>query len=82
VITKMELFVLQTVANVLDLEVCDQSQLGLRFEEDLKADDLHLLWLLDEIEKSLAIEIPIDAFFSFKTIGDVVKYLEEYYRIK
>ncbi len=80
--TRMELLVRQTVANTLGLDGCNDALPYLRFAEDLKADDLQLLAILDEIEKSLAIEISIDTFFSFKTIGDVVNYLEEYYRVK
>ena len=47
-----------------------------RIKEDLKADSLDVLQLLMTIEEEYNIMIPDEKLAGFKTVGDVVAYLE------
>lgn len=54
----------------------DQITLESRIFEDLKADSLNIMMLLMTIEEDYGIVIPDEELTSFKTVGDVVKYLD------
>ena len=45
--------------------------------DDLGADSLDLMEVLSAIEYELDVEIPDDVLESIKTVGDLVKYIEE-----
>ncbi|MBR7077154.1 MAG: acyl carrier protein [Clostridia bacterium] len=55
-----------------DVEITPDS----RIKEDLKADSLDVLQLLMTIEEEYNIMIPDEKLAGFKTVGDVVAYLE------
>ena len=48
-----------------------------RIKKDLGADSLDILQLLMRIEDQYGITIPDKALATFKTVGDVVAYLEQ-----
>lgn len=45
--------------------------------DEIGADSIDLVDLISEIESELNIAIPDEAIEDFKTIGDLVKYLDE-----
>ena len=45
--------------------------------DEIGADSIDLVDLISEIESDLDISIPDEAIEDFKTIGDLVRYLEE-----
>lgn len=47
-------------------------------QEDLGADSLDIIDLINEFEEQLDIEIPEEAAQSLKTVGDIVKYIEDH----
>lgn len=47
-----------------------------RLQEDLKADSLDTVELVMAAEEEFGIEIEEDVVLTFKTVGDVVKYIE------
>ncbi|MBP1586813.1 MAG: acyl carrier protein [Clostridia bacterium] len=47
-----------------------------RIKEDLKADSLDVLQMLMTIEEDYNIMIPEEKLMNFKTVGDIVNYLE------
>ena len=55
-----------------DKEITGES----RIKEDLGADSLDVLQLLMTIEETYGIRIPDESLAGFKTVGDIVKYLE------
>ncbi|MCM1579676.1 MAG: acyl carrier protein [Ruminococcus sp.] len=46
-------------------------------QEDLGADSLDIIDLISEFEEQLDIEIPEEAAQKLKTVGDIVKYIED-----
>lgn len=46
------------------------------FKEDLEADSLDLFELIMAVEEEFGVEIPTEATEQFKTVGDVIKYIE------
>ncbi len=48
-----------------------------RIMEDLGADSLNILMLLMTIEEDFGIKVPDEELAVFKTVGDVVSYLEK-----
>ena len=48
-----------------------------RIMEDLGADSLNILMLLMTIEEDFGIKVPDEELADFKTVGDVVSYLEK-----
>ena len=48
-----------------------------RIMEDLGADSLNILMLLMTIEEDFGIKVPDEELVVFKTVGDVVSYLEK-----
>ncbi|MCQ2430514.1 MAG: acyl carrier protein [Clostridia bacterium] len=49
-----------------------------RIKEDLGADSLDVLQLLMTIEEELGITIPDEALAEFRTVSDIVTYLEDH----
>ena len=47
-------------------------------QEDLGADSLDIIDLINEFEEQLDIEIPEEAAQNLKTVGDIVKYIEDH----
>lgn len=45
--------------------------------EELDADSLDLVDLVMSFEDEFRVEVPDDAVASFRTVGDIVKYIEE-----
>jgi len=54
----------------------DMITLESRILEDLGADSLNIMMLLMTIEEDYGIVIPDQELVTFKTVGDVVKYLD------
>ena len=48
-----------------------------RLVEDLKADSANVMVLILELESEFGIEVEDDVILNLKTVGDVVKYIEE-----
>lgn len=48
-----------------------------KIKEDLGADSLNVLELVMKMEEELNIHIPDDSLINFKTVKDVVEYLEK-----
>lgn len=46
------------------------------FKEDLEADSLDLFELIMSVEEEFGVEIPTEDTEQFKTVGDVIKYIE------
>lgn len=55
-----------------DKEITEAS----RIKEDLGADSLDVLQLLMTIEETYGIRIPDESLAGFRTVGDIVHYLE------
>ena len=64
------------LAEQLDADI-DSMTAETRIAEDLGADSLDVVELLMSIEDEFSVEIPDEAIETLKTIGDVVKYIEE-----
>ena len=48
------------------------------FKDDLGADSLDLFVMVMSLEESCGVEIPTEDLEQMKTVGDVVKYLEDH----
>ena len=48
------------------------------FKDDLGADSLDLFEMVMSLEESCGVEIPTEDVEQMKTVGDVVKYLEDH----
>ena len=48
-----------------------------RLTEDLKADSIDIVAMIMDCESEFGIEIGDDALESLKTVGDIVRYIEE-----
>ena len=72
--------VYETVVSIIceqyDLEEKDVS-METGVTEDLGADSLDLVEVLSAIEDELDVEIPDEVLENMKTVGDLVKYIEE-----
>ncbi|MBQ1928346.1 MAG: acyl carrier protein [Acutalibacteraceae bacterium] len=55
----------------------DQITMDTNFIDDLQADSLDLVDLVMELEDEYEIEFPEDQIEEFRTVGDVVNYIEE-----
>ncbi len=66
----------EMLATQLDADIDSMSE-QTRIAEDLGADSLDVVELLMSIEDEFSVEIPDEAIETIKTIGDVVKYIEE-----
>jgi acyl carrier protein len=54
----------------------DEVKEGSRFVEDLNADSLDVVELVMALEEKFDVEIPDEDAEKIKTVGDVVKYIE------
>ncbi|MCD7730995.1 MAG: acyl carrier protein [Oscillospiraceae bacterium] len=64
------------IVDQLDVEA-DKVTLGANIQDDLGADSLDVVDLVMSLEEEFDIEIPDDAVENIKTVGDVVKYIED-----
>ena len=55
-----------------DVEITDAT----RFKEDLKTDSLDFMDLVFDVEDEFGIEVDIDIVKDFKTVGEVVAYVD------
>ena len=55
----------------------DAITLESRLVEDLKADSANVMVLILELENEFGVEVEDEMILSLKTVGDVVKYIEE-----
>ena len=65
----------QVKAIIVETLNCDESQVTMeaRLAEDLEAVELNMA-----IEEALGIAVPDEALAEVKTVGDIVRYLEEH----
>lgn len=61
---------LQVEAETITMETC--------ISEDLGADSLDVVELLMTIEEEFGVTVPDDDVMTFKTVGDVVTYIENH----
>ena len=64
------------VVEQLDVDA-DKVTLSASITEDLGADSLDVVDLVMSLEEEFDIEIPDEAVENIKTIGDIVKYIED-----
>ena len=55
----------------------DEVRLEARLKEDLKADSASVMMLVMDVESEFGIEVKDDAIEKVKTVGDMVRYIEE-----
>lgn len=67
----------EIIQEKLDVEE-DKITESATIQEDLGADSLDIIDLINEFEEQLDIEIPEEAAQSLKTVGDIVKYIEDH----
>ena len=66
----------QIIAEVLNIEP-DEITMNTTFVDDLGADSLDIVDLVMNLEDEFDTEIPDEAIEGMKTVGDVVKYIED-----
>ena len=75
----MEVFerIRQILGDQLDL---DEGKISMDSDivEDLEADSLDVVDLVMTIEDEFGMEVPDDQIENFRTVGDVVRYIEEH----
>ena len=66
----------ELLAEQLDL---DESKITMDSDivEDLEADSLDVVDLVMSMEDAFGVEVPDEVIENFKTVGDVVRYIEE-----
>ncbi|MEG0855781.1 MAG: acyl carrier protein [Terrisporobacter sp.] len=64
------------IVEQLSLDNADELTLETTLKEDLDADSLDAIEVIMALEGEFDIEIPDDAAENFKTIGDIVDYIE------
>lgn len=67
----------ETVAEALGADINTITE-ETSFKEDLGADSLGLFEMVMSLEESCGVEIPTEDLEEMKTVGDVVKYLEDH----
>ncbi len=65
------------IAKQLKLDVKDVTS-DKRLVEDLKADSANIMVMIMDLEDEFNMMVEDDAINSLKTVGDVVKYIEEH----
>lgn len=75
----MILYTFETVCDIVNekFEINDVKLTEDTTWDEIGADSIDLVDLISEIESELNIAIPDEAIEDFKTIGDLVKYLDE-----
>ena len=66
----------EIICDQLDLEE-DKVTMDSDIMEDFEADSLDVVDLVMSIEDEFGLEVPDDQIESFRTVGDVVRYIEE-----
>ncbi|MCM1024169.1 MAG: acyl carrier protein [Prevotella sp.] len=66
----------EIIVDQLDVEA-DKVTAGANIQDDLGADSLDVVDLVMSLEEEFDIEIPDEAVEGIKTVGDIVKYIEE-----
>lgn len=66
----------EIICEQLDLEE-DDVTLDSNIMEDFEADSLDLVDLVMSLEDEFNLEVPDDQIENFRTVGDVVRYIEE-----
>ena len=67
----------ETVAEALGADI-DTITEETSFKDDLGADPLDVFEMVMSLEESCGVEIPTEDLEQMKTVGDVVKYLEDH----
>ena len=68
--------VFEIICDQLDLEE-DKVTMDSDIMEDFEADSLDVVDLVMSIEDEFGLEVPDDQIENFRTVGDVVRYIEE-----
>ncbi|MDE6599784.1 MAG: acyl carrier protein [Oscillospiraceae bacterium] len=66
----------EIIVDQLDVEA-DKVTTGANIQDDLGADSLDVVDLVMSLEEEFDIEIPDEAVEGIKTVGDIVKYIED-----
>lgn len=66
----------EIIIDQLDVEA-DKVTTGANIQDDLGADSLDVVDLVMSLEEEFDIEIPDEAVEGIKTVGDIVKYIED-----
>ena len=66
----------EIVAEQLDLDPA-KITMDSNIVEDLEADSLDVVDLVMSLEDAFGVEVPDEVIEGFKTVGDVVRYIEE-----
>ena len=66
----------EIIVDQLDVEA-DKVTAGANIQDDLGADSLDVVDLVMSLEEEFHIEIPDEAVEGIKTVGDIVKYIED-----
>ena len=66
----------EIICDQLDLEE-DKVTIDSDIMEDFEADSLDVVDLVMSIEDEFGLEVPDDQIENFRTVGDVVRYIEE-----
>ena len=66
----------EIICDQLDLEE-DKVTMDSDIMEDFEADSLDVVELVMSIEDEFGLEVPDDQIENFRTVGDVVRYIEE-----
>ena len=66
----------EIICDQLDLEE-DKVTMDSDIMEDFEADSLDVVDLVMSIEDEFGLEVPADQIENFRTVGDVVRYIEE-----
>ena len=66
----------EIIVDQLDVDV-DKVTNGANIQDDLGADSLDVVDLVMGLEEEFDIEIPDEAVEGIKTVGDIVKYIED-----
>ncbi len=72
----METKVIEIIGDFLDIDVAE-IKLESDLKEDLQADSLDFVELVMELEEEFEFEADEDKLTGLKTVGDVVKFIEE-----
>ncbi len=66
----------EIIVEQLDVDA-DKVTTGANIQDDLGADSLDVVDLVMSLEEEFDIEIPDEAVENIKTVGDIVKYIED-----
>ena len=66
----------EIIVDQLDVEA-DKVTAGANIQDDLGADSLDVVDLVMSLEEEFDIEIPDETVEGIKTVGDIVKYIED-----